>query len=106
MECQEARKQIVDLFYDELERDKLSSLEDHLAGCEACSEYKQEIQSAIQCLDQQKEFQSSIDLLALHNAIEKKRNHSWSPFNYRLPVWELSCLYCLHYAFDACFIKN
>jgi len=92
MKCEEARKQIVDFFYDELEQDKLSSLEVHIAECESCSEYKQEIQSAIQCLDQQKESQSSIDLLALHDVIEKKRNHSWSLFNYRLPVWGTALL--------------
>jgi hypothetical protein len=95
MECKEAKKQIVDFFYDELDQDKLSSLENHIAECEACSEYKQEIQSAIQCLDQQKEFQSSIDLTALHNAIERKQSHSWSLINFRMPVWGTALLVLL-----------
>jgi len=86
MECEEARKRIIDFFYDELEPDTMSSLKEHLARCDNCSEYKQEVQSAIQCLDQQKELQSSIDLVALHYAIERK-SRKWSLFSYRLPVW-------------------
>jgi hypothetical protein len=86
MECEEARKRIVDFFYDELEPDTMSSLQEHLARCDNCSEYKQEVQSAVQCLEQQKEIQSSIDLVALHDAIERK-SRTWSLFSYRLPVW-------------------
>jgi hypothetical protein len=86
MECEEARKRIVDFFYDELEPDTMSSLQEHLARCDKCSEYKQEIQSAIQCLDQQKEIRSPVDLVALHDAIERK-SRAWSLFSYRLPVW-------------------
>jgi len=95
MECKEARKRVVDFFYDELEQGKLSSLEDHLARCEACSAYKQEIQSTIQCLDQQKELQSSVDLVALHNSIEKKQRQSWGLVNFRMPVWGTALLVIL-----------
>lgn len=89
MDCEKAKQNIVDFFYDELDRDDLSSLEDHLLACSSCSEYKQEIQSTMECLDQQKEVKSNIDLMALHNSIEKKK---WSFPNFRLPVWATAFL--------------
>jgi len=88
MECEKARENIINYFYDELDSNDLTSLEDHLAVCNSCSEYKQEIQSIVECLDQQKEVRSDIDLMALHNSIEKKRSFS----NLRLPVWATAFL--------------
>lgn len=85
MECEKIKKLIIDFFYDEINPNDISELNNHLAKCINCSEYKQEVESAIKCLDKQKEVSSSIDISALHNAIEQKRR--WNPTKYRLPVW-------------------
>ena len=85
MDCEKAKKLIVDFFYDELDSDEVSGLDDHLAKCDDCSEYRQEIELSIKCLDKQEEVASSVNLSALHEAIEQKR--SWNPFKYRIPVW-------------------
>lgn len=84
MDCEKARQNIVDFFYDELGKDDLSNLDDHLLTCPSCSDYKQEIQSTMECLDQEKEVRSNIDLMALHNSIEKRK---WSFSSFRLPIW-------------------
>lgn len=85
MDCEKAKKLIVDFFYDELDSDEVSGLDDHLAKCDDCSEYRQEIELSIKCLDKQEEVPSSVNLSALHEAIEQKRNRN--PFKYRIPVW-------------------
>lgn len=92
MDCEKAKEKIIDLFYDELDPNGLAILEDHLTVCDSCSEYKQKIQSVIECLDQQKEFQSNIDLITLHDSITKKK---WEFSHLRIPIWATAFLVLL-----------
>ena len=52
MDCEQARQLVVDSMYDELPPESVPELQEHLAGCEACSIYKEGVQQALECLNQ------------------------------------------------------
>jgi hypothetical protein len=86
MDCERARELILESLYDELPSELGFELQEHLAECEDCSGYKEEIQGTLECLNQMEEVREPVDLAALHDAIEKRRR-VWQFAHRRWPVW-------------------
>mgnify|MGYP002395944637 CR=1 FL=1 len=86
MNCEQARGSIVEFIYDELPPELISELQKHLAVCKDCLEYREQMQRTVDCLNQSKELQASVNPSALHDIIEKKRQ-AWQFLHRRLPIW-------------------
>ncbi len=86
MDCERAKGLIVDFLYDELAPEYASDLHMHLAECESCSKYREELHYTLECLDKVRDLQAPVDLAALHDAVDRKR-HRVKRFFRRWPVW-------------------
>lgn len=87
MNCEQAKGLIVEFLYDELPSESVSKLQTHLAECESCMKYKEELQHTILCLDQVEEEDVPVDLMDLHDEIDRKQHRVWKFFRRRWPVW-------------------
>jgi len=87
MDCEQARGLIVEFLYNELPSESVSEFQEHLAECEDCLKYKEEIQNTLECLNQVEELRAPVDLAALHDAIDRRRHRVGKFLRRRWPVW-------------------
>ncbi|MFC1712972.1 anti-sigma factor family protein [Candidatus Poribacteria bacterium] len=87
MNCEQARDMIVEFLYDELPPERASELQNHLAECKVCMEYRAGLQQTLERLDQIEERQAPVDLAALHDAVDRKRHRVRHHLRRRWPVW-------------------
>ncbi len=87
MDCEQARKLIMEFLYDELPSESAAELQEHLGGCKNCLKYKAEIQQTLESLDQVEDIRTPVDLEALHDAIDRKRHRLRYFLRRRWPAW-------------------
>jgi len=105
MDCEQARQLIIDFVYDELSPEAVPKLQEHLAGCEECLRYKEEIQQTLQCLDLCEELRAPVDLAALHDAIDKKRHRIRGFLRRHWPIWATTGTCCAILVMFALFVS-
>jgi hypothetical protein len=87
MDCEQARGLIIEFLYDELPSESVSELQEHLAECEDCLKYKEEVQGTLECLNRVEDLRAPVDLAVLHDAIDSKRHRVTRFLRRRWPVW-------------------
>jgi hypothetical protein len=87
MDCERARELIVESLYDELPSEFAPRLQEHLAECEDCLKYKEELRVTLEYLDKMEELRVPIDLAALHDAVDRKRHRVRRFLRRGLPAW-------------------
>ena len=87
MDCERAKEWIVEFLYDELPSESVSQLQEHLAECEDCLKYREEIQQTLDCLNQVEELRAPVNLAALHGAIDRKPHRVRGFLRRRWPMW-------------------
>ncbi len=87
MNCEQAREVIVEFLYDELPQESASELQNHLAECKVCLEYKAGLQQTIERLDMVEDLEAPIELSALYDAIDRKKHRVRHYLRRRWPIW-------------------
>jgi hypothetical protein len=87
MNCEQARELIVEFLYNELSSELFPKLQKHLAECEDCLRYKEEIQQTLECLNQREELRAPVDLAVLHDALDRKQGQVLQFLHRRWLVW-------------------
>ena len=87
MNCEQARGMIVESLYDELPSESASELQDHLAECKDCLEYKEQLQQTLEHLDMIEDLETPVDLSVLYDAIDRKQHRVRHYLRRRWPVW-------------------
>ncbi len=87
MKCKQARQLIVDFLCEELSPEDTYKIKQHIAECEDCLKYKEEMQKTITCI-KENEVQISTDIPILSdNIINNKNFPTRKAKAYRWPIW-------------------
>jgi hypothetical protein len=87
MNCEQARELTIEFLYNELPSELFPKLQEHLAECEGCLRYKEEIQQTLECLNQREEARAPMDFAILYDTIDRKQRQIWQFGHRRWLVW-------------------